>query len=137
MSLMDKLKKGGSIKDSAQLSESKIFEVGEMATTKVPMVNVALGAALDAGVMPGLHMLAGPSKHFKSAFALLMAGAYMQKHPNSILIFYDSEFGTPEDYFDSFGIDRERVFHIPITDVEDLKQDISKRLKERLNKEWS
>ena len=64
-----------------------------MTTTSVPMVNVALSGSMDGGLSPGLTVLAGPSKHFKTSFALLMAGAYMDKHPNAVMLFYDSEFG--------------------------------------------
>jgi RecA/RadA recombinase len=73
-------------------------------------------------------MWAGPSKHFKTAFSLLMAKSYMDKYPESALLFYDSEFGTPQSYFDSFGIDTSRVLHTPIMDVEQLKFDIMQQL---------
>jgi RecA/RadA recombinase len=75
-------------------------------------------------------MWAGPSKHFKTAFSLLMAKAYQDKYDDAVILFYDSEFGTPQSYFDSFGIDKERVIHTPITDVEQLKFDIMNQLKE-------
>jgi RecA/RadA recombinase len=73
-------------------------------------------------------MWAGPSKHFKTAFSLLMAKSYLDKYDDSALLFYDSEFGTPQSYFDSFGIDPNRVLHTPITDVEQLKVDIMNQL---------
>jgi RecA/RadA recombinase len=73
-------------------------------------------------------MWAGPSKHFKTAFSLLMAKAYQDKYPESVVLFYDSEFGTPQNYFTSFGIDTDRVVHTPITDVEQLKFDIMNQL---------
>ena len=73
-------------------------------------------------------MWAGPSKHFKTAFSLLMAKSYMDKYPDAALLFYDSEFGTPQSYFDSFGIDTDRVIHTPLTDVEQLKFDIMQQL---------
>jgi len=73
-------------------------------------------------------MWAGPSKHFKTAFSLLMAKSYMDKYPDAALLFYDSEFGTPQSYFDSFGIDTNRVIHTPLTDVEQLKFDIMQQL---------
>jgi RecA/RadA recombinase len=94
------------------------------------MVNVALSGRVDGGLTPGLTVLAGPSKHFKSAFSLLMASAYMKQYPDAALLFYDSEFGTPQAYFDSFGIDKERVVHTPITDIEVLKFDVMKQLSE-------
>jgi RecA/RadA recombinase len=75
-------------------------------------------------------MWAGPSKHFKTAFSLLMAKSYLDKYPDSALLFYDSEFGTPQSYFDSFGIDTNRVLHTPLTDIEQLKFDVMQQLKE-------
>jgi RecA/RadA recombinase len=128
MSLLDKIKKNSTIKDSAILANSKFFNAKDMITTGVPMVNVALSGNLDGGLTPGLTMWAGPSKHFKTAFSLLMAKSYMDKYSESVLLFYDSEFGTPQSYFDTFGIDTERVIHTPLTDIEQLKFDIMKQL---------
>ena len=73
-------------------------------------------------------MWAGPSKHFKTAFSLLMAKAYLDKYNDGVVLFYDSEFGTPQSYFDSFGIDSERVVHTPITDIEQLKFDLMQQM---------
>ena len=127
-SLLDKIKKNSTIKDSAILANSKFFNAKDMIPTAVPMVNVALSGSLDGGLTPGLTMWAGPSKHFKTAFSLLMAKSYMDKYSESVLLFYDSEFGTPQSYFDTFGIDTERVIHTPLTDIEQLKFDIMKQL---------
>ena len=124
MSLLDKIKKNSTIKDSAILSKSKFFTDKDMVTTGVPMINVALSGRLDGGLIPGLTMWAGPSKHFKTAFSLLMAKSYMDKYPEAVLLFYDSEFGTPVKYFETFGIDMDRVLHTPLTDIEQLKFDI-------------
>lgn len=126
--LLDKIKKNSTIKDTAILSQSKFFTKKDMIPTTIPVINVALSGRLDGGITPGLTMFAGPSKHFKTAFGLLMAKSYMDKYEDGILLFYDSEFGTPQSYFDSFGIDTERVVHTPITDVEQLKFDIMKQL---------
>ena len=128
MSLLDKLVKNSTIKMTAPLLDSKVYGKKDMAPTQVPMVNVALSGRIDGGLTPGLLVLAGPSKHFKSAFALLMAGAYMQRNPDAVLLFYDAEFGTPQAYFESFGIDMDRVVHTPITNVEELKFDIAQQL---------
>ena len=124
MSVMDKLKKNSKIKSSAVLSESVFFSDKEMTPTEVPMINVALSGDPDGGLSPGLTVLAGPSKHFKTSFALLMAGAYLKEHEDAVLLFYDSEFGSPQSYFESFGINTDRVLHTPITDVEQLKFDL-------------
>ena len=128
MSLLDKLKKNTTIKDSSILAKSKFFNEKDMIPTDVPMVNVALSGQLDGGLTPGLTMLAGPSKHFKTAFALLMASSYQKKYKDAVVLFYDSEFGTPQKYFESFSIDMEKVLHTPITDIEELKHDIMNQL---------
>ena len=128
MSILDKIKKNSSIKDSAILSKSKFFTDKDMIPTSVPIINVALSGRLDGGLTPGLTMWAGPSKHFKTAFSLLMAKSYLEKYDDAALLFYDSEFGTPQSYFDSFGIDTDRVLHTPLTDIEQLKFDIMQQL---------
>jgi len=128
MSILDKIKKNSTIKDSAILSESKFFKKKDMIPTSVPIINVALSGRLDGGLTPGITMWAGPSKHFKTAFSLLMAKSYLDKYEDAALLFYDSEFGTPQSYFDTFGIDPSRVVHTPLTDVEQLKFDIMQQL---------
>lgn len=128
MSILDKIKKNSSIKDSAILSQSKFFNEKDMIPTPVPIVNVALSGRLSGGFTPGLTMWAGPSKHFKTAFSLLMAKSYLEKYDDAALLFYDSEFGTPQSYFNSFGINTNRVLHSPITDIEQLKFDIMQQL---------
>ena len=128
MSILDKIKKNTTIKDSAILAQSKFFAKKDMIPTSVPIINVALSGRLDGGLVPGLTMWAVPSKHFKTAFSLLMAKSYLDKYEDSALLFYDSEFGTPQSYFDTFGIDTKRVLHTPVTDVEQLKFDIMQQL---------
>jgi RecA/RadA recombinase len=128
MSLLDKIKKNSTIKDTAILSESKFFTKKDMITTSVPAINIALSGRIDGGLTPGLTMFAGPSKHFKTLFSLICAKAYLDKYDDAVLLFYDSEFGTPQAYFTSVGIDMNRVIHTPLTDIEQLKFDAMKQL---------
>jgi len=128
MSLLEKLKKNSTIKETEVLNKSKFFQKKDMIQTSVPMINVALSGSLEGGLTPGLTVFAGPSKHFKTAFSLLLAKAYLEKYEDAILLFYDSEFGSPQSYFDSFGIDTNRVLHTPITDIEQLKFDIMSQI---------
>ena len=130
MSVLDKIKKNTTIKDSAILAKSKFFNEKDMIPTPVPAINIALSGSLDGGITPGLTMWAGPSKHFKTAFSLLMAKSYLDRYEDAALLFYDSEFGSPQSYFTSFGIDTDRVLHTPITDVEQLKVDIMNQINE-------
>ena len=124
------MKKSGSIKSAELLSESSFFNKKEAVPTEVPIINLALSADLDGGLISGLTFLAGPSRHFKSLLGLVMVKAYMDKYPDAVCLFYDSEFGITPEYIQTNGIDTTRVLHLPIEHLEQLKFDISKRLSE-------
>lgn len=128
--LLERIKKNSTIKDSSILSSSKFFTKKDMVTTPIPALNIALSGRIDGGLTPGLTLFCGPSKHFKSLFSLILAKSYMDKYPESVLVFYDCEFGTPESYFDSLGIDKERVVHTPIMNMEEFKFDVMQQLQE-------
>ena len=86
MSTLEKLRKNTTIKDTAILAQSKFFTKKDMIPTSIPIINVALSGRLDGGLTPGLTMWAGPSKHFKTAFSLLMARAYLDKYDDAALL---------------------------------------------------
>lgn len=129
MSLKDKLIKNSTIDMTSTLTDSKVYTKKDVIPTPVPMINVALSGSIDGGITPGLTMLAGPSKHFKTGFALLLASSFLRKYKDGVILFYDSEFGTPQGYFKTFGIDFDSVIHTPITDIEELKFDIMTQMK--------
>lgn len=126
--LLAKIKKTCTIKDSAVLSASKYFTKKDMIQTQIPALNVALSGELDGGFAPGLTLWCGPSKHFKSMFSLIMAKSYMDKYPDSVMVFYDCEFGTPTAYFNSLNIDTNRILHVPVMNMEEFKFDVLKQL---------
>lgn len=128
MSLLDKLKKTSTVKSTAILSESKLFNKKDMASTDVPILNVALSGSIDGGLTSGLTVIAGPSKHFKSNLSLLMASAYMKKYPEAVCLLYDTEFGITPEYLKAMNVDPDRVLHTPVEHVEQLKFDITKQL---------
>jgi RecA/RadA recombinase len=128
MSLRERLIKNSTVEHTSLLEDSKIYTKKDMIPTPVPMINVALSGSIDGGITPGLTMLAGPSKHFKTGFALLLASSYLRKYKDAVVLFYDSEFGTPQSYFKTFGIPLDSVVHTPVMDVEELKHDISVQL---------
>jgi len=130
MSLLDKLKKTSTVKSTAVLSDSALFNKKDMVPTDVPVLNIALSGSIDGGLTPGLTVLAGPSKHFKSNLALLMAHAYMKKYDDAVCLLYDTEFGITPEYLESMGVDPARCIHTPIEHVEQLKFDITKQLEE-------
>jgi len=130
MSIKDKLLKNTTLEFTDTLLDSKIYGHKDDIPTKVPMINVLLSGTTSGGLTSGVTMLAGPSKHFKTGFALLLASAFIQKYPDGVILFYDSEFGSPQSYFDNFGIPLESVIHCPVVDIEQLKFDIMKQLSE-------
>jgi RecA/RadA recombinase len=130
MSLMERLKKNSKIKEASVLETSSFFNEKDMIPTHVHGLNIALGGSLKGGLQPGLLQVAGPSKHFKTGISLIMVRAYLEKYPDAVLMFYDSEFGAPQSYFEANKIDTSRVLHCPITDIEQLKFDIMSQLEE-------
>lgn len=134
-SLLERMAKTGSLKSSAILSKSKFFNAKEFIPTDLPILNIAFSGSLDGGLIPGLTVLAGKSKTFKTMLALYCMKAYLDKYPDGIALLYDSEFGITPDYIEGFDIDTNRVLHIPIKDVEELKFDIIQKLQEIGDKE--
>lgn len=128
--LRDRLLKNSKIDHTSVLVDSVIFNRTDAVTTAVPMINAALSGDVNGGLLPGFLMIAGPSKHFKTAFGLVMVRAFLDKYEDGVVLFYDSEFGTPASYVSSFGIDSQRIVHTPVTNVEELKFDIMAQLAE-------
>lgn len=111
--------------------KSKMLQPQEFCPTDVPLFNLALSGKLDGGVSSngGLTVIAGPSKHFKTLYAFKMMEAFSKKHKDGVMLFYDSEFGSTKEYLSSFDIDLERVIHIPVTTIEQLRHETAKQLK--------
>lgn len=125
--LLDRLKKSSTIKAADVLEDSTFFDRAKV-DTHVPMMNVALSGRLNGGFSCGLTVLAGASRMFKTTMALLCAKAYLDAYPDAVLMFYDSEFGSPKTYFTSLHIDLSRVLHVPVVDIEGLKFDLVNQL---------
>jgi RecA/RadA recombinase len=131
MSLADRLLKAGAKGNSASmLKKSRFFNDDIGIPTSVYSLNIALSGSIHGGILPGVGVIAGPSKHFKSNLSLEIVSSYMKKHKESICIFYDSEFGTKKGYFEKSGVDEDRVIHVPISDIEELTFDVAQKLKE-------
>jgi RecA/RadA recombinase len=128
MSLLDKMLKAGAVKSSSVLSKSSFFEEKNPIQTELPIVNIAFSGSLKGGLIPGLTVIAGQSKSFKTLLSLYCMKAYLEKYEDGVALLYDSEYGITPEYLESFDIDTDRVIHIPVEDVEQLKFDITKRL---------
>jgi hypothetical protein len=132
--LADRLKKVGHKEVtamSALFDDSFLMNKVPEVPTAIPALNVALSGKIDGGMTPGILIIAGPSRHFKTLYGLIVAAAYMKKHKDAIMCFYDNEFGAAKSYFDSVGIPTDRVLHCPFTDIEMLKSDIAQKLSSR------
>lgn len=92
--------------------------------------NLALSGKLRrAGLTPGVTILSGQSKSYKTVSGIQLVKAYMDKYEDAVCIFYDSELGGP-GYWEAAGIDTDRVVHIVIRHLEELKFDLQKKLDE-------
>ena len=78
--LIERIQKNSTIKQTDILTGSKFFNDQDLIQTSVPAVNVALSGKLDGGLTPGLTVFAGPSKHFKTAFGMLLAKSFLNKY---------------------------------------------------------
>jgi RecA/RadA recombinase len=128
--LLDKLQKAGSVKHAEILSESSFFNVKDCISTELPILNIAFSGEVNGGLVPGLTVIAGQSKSYKTLLSLYCMKAYFNKYPDSVALLYDSEFGITPEYLEMYGIDASRIIHIPIEHIEQLKFDIVKRLTE-------
>lgn len=124
-SILNRFKKTSSIEDSSVFSESELHLIKDSCPTPIPIVNLALsGRFFSGGITRGSTVIAGPSRSFKTNIGLLCLKAYLDKHEDGVGFLYDSEFSFTPEYLGSFGIDLDRVFITPITDLDVLKNDI-------------
>jgi len=135
MSLADQfIKSSSKMKGAGRLSDV-VKEEKILYNTGIYALNLAYSGDLHGGIPDGIHCLAGKSRSFKSMFGLLSCKAYLDTHEDAYMIFYDSEGGAAEDYFESVGIDPSRVIYIPIMNIEDLKFDMMEKL-EAIRKQY-
>ncbi len=128
--IMARLKKNSKSPMAAALSESKFYSGDDGSfPLQIPMMNVALSGKTDVGMSPGLLMICGESKHFKTGFMLEVAKGFQEKHPDGVILFYDSEKGAPIKYFKLRNMDMSRILHTPIFNIEELKFDSVSQLK--------
>ena len=128
--LMQRILKNSNNDMASTLSESDFFNNPENIPLSVPMMNVGFSGNIDDGFGTGWNIIAGPSRHFKTSFGLMAVKAFMDKYDDGIVIFYDSEFGSPKGYLESYGLDLSRIVHHPIEHIEQLKFDICTQLED-------
>ena len=128
--LLQKLLKNSPTKYTSVLSESDFFNNKDNITIDVPILNLAFSGEIDGGLSSGLTIFAGKTRTFKTLLGLVCMKAYLDKYDNAVAILYDSERGITKGYLKSRGIDPERIIFTPIENLEELKFDMVKQLKE-------
>ena len=130
--LLERMKKVTAKKvKSKTLSDTDFFDTKKYgASFETHLFNLAVsGKFKDGGVTPGVTVLAGPSRSLKTIYGIYAVKAFLEKFKDAVCLFYDSEFGGP-GYWEAAGVDMDRVIHIPIKNIEDLKFDVQQKLDE-------
>jgi hypothetical protein len=128
--LIDRIIKASGNELADHLDKSDIINNKDWIKIAVHVMNIALTGELDGHFEPGLMQIAGPSKHFKTLFMLIIMKAYLEKYPHAVAVIFDAEGGAAKKYFRMVGIDTARVSHIPISNIEELKRNFTKVLHE-------
>ena len=134
-SFLDKIMSAGVVKEAALMSDTTFFNEKEYVHTGYPIIDVAFSAKLNGGFSPGVTIIAGESKSFKTMLMLLCLSKFQEKYSEGVALLYDTEYGITPEYLETNNIDPTRVLHIPVDDLEQLKFDLAKRLDVITNKD--
>lgn len=120
--LISKIIKSSNVQLANVYADSDLINAtDEFAPTPIPMLNVALSGKWNGGVPSGITILAGPSRMGKTFIGLIFVKAYLDKYPDAVCVFLDSEFGAGKAYFERLNIDTSRIIHIPLKNIEEAK----------------
>lgn len=137
--ILNLLIKNSSSQFTSSIDKSEYFKrEREIIPTSIPLLNLALAGDMNEGLSGGILTIAGESKRFKTLFGLYLIAAFQKKYPDGVCMFYDTEFGSPPDYLEIFGLNLKRIVWTPITCVEELKHECAsqlEKLKEINNKD--
>jgi len=135
MSLLDTLKKNSSSPFIREISNSFIQENTSLTwDTEVPMMNVAFSGKMNTGFQSGITVWAGPSRHFKTLYALTQLNAWFKNNhdpDNAVALLYDTEYGITEDYLNQFPYLQKhlsQILHIPVNTLEELRHETAKQI---------
>jgi RecA/RadA recombinase len=129
-SLMSRLlKKAAKDNKVTVLDSSSFFDKDIVFRSKTPLINQMLSGYIDGGVRPGIYLVVGDSRTFKTNFCVDLMGDFLDEDPENIALFFDSEFGAKK-CFEARGIDQSRVIHYALENIEDLKFKMTQALDE-------
>lgn len=121
------LKSVGKNSRAVVLSQSSFINKDHVFQSHIPIANLMISGSFDGGCAPGVSQICGDARTYKTNFCLSLVKSFMDKHPEGICIFIDCEFGAAK-YFDSFDIDKSRVVHIPVENLEEIKFNVTQIL---------
>lgn len=123
---------GSGAKDisSSVLMESEYYQSFETIPTQLPAYNIILSGDMKGGISPGITIVSGESGTGKTLFCWMAAKTFMDKYPEGMVLYYDTEFGALKSYFETMDIDMDRVIHIPVYNIEQWKFDMVSRFEE-------
>lgn len=129
-SLMGRLlKKAAKDNKVSVLDSSSFFDKDVVFRSKTPLINQMLSGHIDGGIRPGIYLVVGDSRTFKTNFCVDLMGDFLDENEDGIALFFDSEFGAKK-CFEARGIDMSRVIHYALEDIEDLKFKMTQALEE-------
>lgn len=123
------LKKAGKDSKISVLSESHFFDKDVIFRSITPAINMMLAGDFDGGVTPGLYQVVGDSRTFKTNFCVSLVDDFLNEDPEHVVLFFDSEFGSKSS-FNSFKVDKTRIIHYAMENIEDLKFKLAQALDE-------
>jgi RecA/RadA recombinase len=128
--LMKKMLAASTVKNSAIMSESVMFNQRDVISTDIPIINAAFSGSVNGGIHSGLILAAGPSKSFKTMLGLVCIKAYLNKYDDAVAVILDSEGGITPDYLAQNGVDASKVIHVPVEHLEMVKFELVNQLKQ-------
>lgn len=128
--LLERMKKVSAKKVASKtMADTDFFDMKKYgADFDTFLFNLAVsGKFKHGGITPGVTVLAGPSRSLKTVFGIYSVKAFLDKFEDAICLFYDSETGGP-GYWEAAQVPLDRILHIPIKNIEELKFDIQQKL---------
>jgi hypothetical protein len=132
MGLLESMMKNTSTPFARKMTNSFIQEnTSNTWDMDVPLMNVAMSGKMDTGFQSGITIFAGPSRHYKSLYALTMLNQWFKHNEDpeeAVAILFDTEYGITEEYLNSFPYivkHMDRIIHMPVNTVEELRHEIA------------
>lgn len=129
-SLASRLIKSAGKSMATVMTSSNMGDKKTLAQTSVPILNVMLGGDLDGGITAGITQLVGDSRTFKSNLCVEIAASWLENDPDSVVVFFDCEFGGMKAFKNRCPQHLDRIIHVPFEDIEDLNFQLVKMLED-------